>query len=69
MGYDFVLSPIIIRSLFRRLLLAGFTREEAGNLIAKLMGLGVTDKGWTPHELIRLLYEEYRDKQTTSTRP
>ena len=65
MGYDFPLSPVIIRALFRRLIIAGFTKEEAGNLIAKLMGLGVTQKGWTLHELIRLLYEEYRDKNPT----
>lgn len=69
MGYDFVLSPQVIRVLFRRLILSGYTREEAGNLIANLMGLGPDEKGWTTKELIRLLEVEYRDKKETSNRP
>lgn len=66
MGYDVVLSPLMIKTLYRRLLIAGYTTKEASNLVAMLMGLGPDEKGWTTKELIHLLYEEYRSK---STRP
>lgn len=56
----------MIRILYRRLLFAGFSNEEASNLIANLMGLGKNENGWKTSELIHLLYEEYRTK---STRP
>jgi len=66
MGYDFILSPLMIKTLYRRLLIGGFTNAEASNLIANLMGLGPDEKGWTTKELIRLLEVEYRDKKETA---
>lgn len=35
------------RIFYRRLLLRGFTREEAGNLTAWRIGLPITEKPWT----------------------
>lgn len=60
MGYDLTFSPVFIRTLYRRLVRAGYTHAEAGNLIAKLMGLVATEKGWTVKELLNLLFEDYR---------
>jgi hypothetical protein len=68
MGYDLILSPHMIRILYRRLLIAGYTQKEASNLIASLMGLDPADNGWSTNELVHLLHEEYRDKKNT-TRP
>lgn len=66
MGFDVVLSPVIIRALFRKFILAGFTRQEAGNLIATLMNLEACKTGWTTNELIHLMFEEYRDKENST---
>jgi hypothetical protein len=51
MGYDLVFDAKRIRVMYRRFMMAGYTREQAGNLIAKLMGLEVSKKGWTVREL------------------
>jgi hypothetical protein len=40
----------------RRLRMAGFSAEEAGNLVAHLSGLRVARKAWTVGEVDRLLF-------------
>lgn len=72
MGYDVEINPKMIRVLYRRLIIAGYSPVEASNLIAKLMGLAVTENGWKVKELQRLLFEEWYDKreqEKVSTRP
>ena len=63
MGYDVTISPTFIRTFYRRLILAGFTSVEAGNVVAKLMGLAASQKGWKVSELVELLFVEYMDKK------
>lgn len=55
-GYDLKINPQFIRILYRRLILAGYSKEEAGNLIAKLLGLAAAKKGWTTKELMDMLF-------------
>lgn len=59
MGYDFSLDSKSIRTLYRRLLMMGYTKEDASNMVANLMGLGPNDKGWTVSELQKLLFLTY----------
>jgi hypothetical protein len=62
-GYDaVVLKRNGIKLLYYRLLRAGYTKEEASNIIAHLIGLGIDEKGWTPQELAHLLY--FKQKNT-----
>jgi len=63
MGYELVLNSKVIRVLYRRLILAGYSTKEASNLIAKLMGLAVTENGWKIKELQTLLFEEWYEKR------
>lgn len=48
------LSPQNIRRIYRYLLMQNFTPAEAGNLIAKLLGLNVTEKSWTVKQLVAI---------------
>lgn len=73
MGYELVLNSKVIRVLYRRLIMAGYSTTEASNLIAKLMGLAVTENGWKIKELQNLLFEEWyekreKEKEKTATR-
>lgn len=61
-GYEVPLSPIIIRTMHRKLIQQGFTCKEACNLLGKLMGLSLSNKEWKLEELIHLWYLEYLDK-------
>lgn len=45
-----------VRTTYHRLRMVGLTTVEAGNLTAHLNGLRVTDQGWTPLEIERLLF-------------
>lgn len=45
-----------IRTTYHRLRMVGLTAVEAGNLTARLSGLRVTEQGWTPQEIERLLF-------------
>lgn len=63
MGYDLILDSKMIRALYRKLIFNGYTKEEAGNLVARLMGLDPAEKGWTVRELQYLRFLEYLDKQ------
>ena len=45
-----------VRSTYQRLRMVGLTANEAGNLTARLNGLHVTEQGWTPQEIERLLF-------------
>ena len=45
-----------VRTTYHRLRMVGLTAIEAGNLTAHLSGLRVTDQGWTPQEIERLLF-------------
>jgi hypothetical protein len=65
MGYDFELTPEIIRLFYRRLTLAGFSHTEATNLIAHLMGLGPSESGWSTKELQHLLFVRQMDDTTS----
>lgn len=56
-GYKEIFKNQGIKVLHRRLLISGYTQEDAGNLIAGLMGLGTNEKGWTVYELAHLLYQ------------
>jgi len=62
MGYEVALSPLFIKTLYRRLIRAGYTPKEAGNLVAKVMGLVASEKGWTVKQLTDLLFLQYIDK-------
>lgn len=53
------LTPAKIRSMYRRFIIMGFSRVEASNLIAKLVGLGTTDKGWKVDEITRLIFLQH----------
>lgn len=48
------LSPQNIRRMYRYLLMQGFSADEAGNLIAKLLGLDVAEKSWTVKQLVAI---------------
>lgn len=50
------LSPAEIRSLYRRFLMSGFSKEQASNLVASIVGLEPQSKGWTIKEIIYLLF-------------
>jgi len=63
MGYDLILDAKMIRAMYRKLIIGGYTKEEAGNMIARLMGLEPSDKGWTVRELQHLRFLEYLDKE------
>lgn len=45
--------------MHRRLIIMGYTRVEAGNLLAKLVGLEVTKSGWTIDQLVHLIFLQY----------
>ena len=45
-----------VRATFMGLRLKGFSVQEAGNLTARLEGIGVIDGGWTIQEVQRLLF-------------
>ena len=45
-----------VRTTYHRLRMVGLTAVEAGNLTAHLSGLRVSDQGWTPQEIERLLF-------------
>ncbi len=47
-------APVL--TTYRRLLAAGLSTIEAGNLTAHLAGLHVTGAGWTPHEIEGMLF-------------
>lgn len=64
MGYEIAISPMFIRALYKKLILAGYSPKEAGNTIAKLMGLVASEKGWKIKELMHLLFTEHMDKIT-----
>jgi hypothetical protein len=65
MGYEIVLSPQTIRAMFRKFLILGYTPNQAGNLIGKLMGLAATQNGWTVKELIHMLYLQDMDNRVS----
>lgn len=50
------LSPKFIKAFYRRLIMAGFTPKEAGNLTASLLGLKSGKEGWKIKEIIDLLF-------------
>lgn len=56
MGYELDLSPNNLRFMYRRLIQMGYTPEQSGNLVAKLVGLALFKKGWTSKEIIDLLF-------------
>jgi len=60
MGYEVILTPARIKYLWTGLLRTGFSKEEAGNFIASLMGLANTKTGWTVKELNAMLFLDYR---------
>ncbi len=41
---------------FRRLLIAGLTRQQAGNLTARTVGLTAVRSGWSPAEIQGLCF-------------
>lgn len=59
MGYDFILDSKSVRTLYRRLLIMGYSKEDASNMIANLMGLGPLEHGWSVKELQKLLFLKY----------
>jgi hypothetical protein len=54
-----------LRILYRKLLIKGYTKEEASNLCAVIVGIHAVPRGWKLEELERLLFERYR----AATRP
>jgi len=50
------LNPKSMRSYYQRLITHGYTSEQAGNLIAKLLGLAIVSRGWTLKELNSLIF-------------
>lgn len=50
------ISPKFIKAFYRKLVTAGFTPKEAGNLTASLLGLSASKNGWKVKELIDLLF-------------
>jgi hypothetical protein len=39
----------------------GYSKVEAGNIIAKIIGLGTSKTGWTVKELQSMLFLQYLD--------
>lgn len=60
-GYEFALNGKDIQATYRRLITMGFTRKEAGNLVAILVGLAATEKGWTPKQVKDMLFLVFLD--------
>ena len=46
----------IIRSQHRRLLEAGFTPDQAANLLAHAIGLAIVGQPWNLHELLAVVW-------------
>jgi hypothetical protein len=61
---EYVFNTQGIKVLYRRLLIIGYTKEDASNLIAKLMGLEELEKGWTVKELTYLKF--YKELSKTN---
>lgn len=69
MGYDLDVDVKSLRVLYRRLIRGGLAPEEAANLCAKLIGLGVVGhRPWTMKQLEELVFEKYVAEKDT-TRP
>jgi hypothetical protein len=49
-------SRLAARATWRRLRMAGFSAEEAGNLVAHLAGLPIGRTAWTVREVENLLF-------------
>ena len=55
-GYDLDVSLTNLKRIYRRLIMMGYTKEQAGNLIGKLIGLEANKRGWTTKEIADLLF-------------
>lgn len=52
-------SPKKIKEAYRRFMMMGFTKIEASNMVASLLGLDVCKTGWTVKQFEDLLFIKY----------
>jgi hypothetical protein len=55
-GVDTGMADLPFAAIYRRFLFAGFDAAQAGNLSARIAGLGPVRGGWRAHEIEALLF-------------
>ncbi len=56
MGYEVLLTPDEMRTMYRRMIIAGLEPIEAGNVVAVAIGLKPTKNGWKVQEIINMIF-------------